>query len=78
MSRLMIMVEETHEDVYAEGDYTVGQGKIDVSYRFEDLQPGDVLPGVSQIILRLVRQGIDLTLGRRDDFDEIIRSHFTN
>lgn len=67
MSALVIRVEERHDA--AEPPHNALTG-ISIDYHFEDLQKGDVLPGVAPMALRMVRRVIDSILGQPVDDDD--------
>jgi len=70
MSKLIINVEETHAHGMDGSPCATG---IAINYHFEDLEHGDMLPGLAPLLLRLVKQGIDMNLGDRisieDDYE---------
>lgn len=54
MSRMIIHIDETRRD---------GMVGIGVNFTYEDLEVGDVLPGLCPSIIRTIRQLISMHLG---------------
>lgn len=59
MAKLIITIEEDHSD----DDFGNSRTGIGYSTKFEDLQPGDVLPGLAPVIMRVVQRLVDNMLG---------------
>jgi hypothetical protein len=60
MSMMIIRLTEVHEDLEGNGNMAI----VDIGYQFEDLQVGDVLPGLAPLILRRIGETLDVSLGK--------------